>query len=83
MSKDCNGVGSDQVECLGIQNRNTNTDSGENPSPKPKPVDTQNPIGYPKPATYGNVVRAISTFYKYIHNIYNIHMYKQEVVNSK
>ena len=83
-SKDGNESGLSRVECLGTQNWNPNlkpepapnTDSCENPSPKPKPADTRNPIGYPKPVLYGNIVRAISTFYKYIHDIYNIHMYK-------
>ena len=74
-----------RVECVGIQNRNPNlkpepnpnTDSGQNPSPKPKPADTRNPF------LYGNIVRAISTFYKRTHDIYNIYMYKQVTINSK
>jgi len=88
--KDGNRAGSGRVECLGTQNRNpnlksepaSNTDSGENTSPKPKSVDTGNPIGNPKPALCGNIVSATSTFYKHIHDIYNIYMYKQEAINS-
>jgi hypothetical protein len=74
--------------CMGTQNRNPNlkpesvpnTNSDKNPSPK---------RGYPKSAwipkaiLYSNIVRAISTFYRHKHDIYNIHMYKQEAINNK
>lgn len=87
--KDGNGMGSDQVECLVIPNRN--------PDLKPKPVpnagwkfipETETrgylkPNWIPEPALYSNIARTINTFYKYVHDIYNIHMYKQEAINSK
>jgi hypothetical protein len=56
--------------------------------PNPKPHRTpirmiirpQNQThGYPKPALYGDIVRAIRTFYKHMHDIYtHIHMYKKK-----
>ena len=59
ISKDGNGVGSDQVECLCIQNRNPklklesapNTHSGENLSPKSKPADPRNPTDRRSPSS--------------------------------
>jgi len=79
--KDGDGSSSGRVEYLGTQNRNLNlklkpkpnTDSCENPSPKSNPrileirLDTRNPF------YKAIVVRAVSTCYKQMHNIYNIH----------
>jgi hypothetical protein len=70
--RDGNELGSGRVECLGTQNQNPNlkpepdpnTDSGQNTSPELKPADTRNPL------LYGNIIRAVSNFYKHIHDIY-------------
>ena len=51
--------------------------------PETKIRGYRNPIGYSKPALYGNIVREISTSYKHIQDMYNIYMYKQKEINSK
>jgi hypothetical protein len=54
--KDGNKSGSDRVECLGTQNRNRPEHRfGWKFAPETKPADNQNPIGYSKPASYGNI----------------------------
>ena len=89
--QDGNGSGLNRVECLDTQNQNPNLkpepnskiDSGQNPSPKTETADTRNPIRYLKPVLYCSIVREISISYKYIQDIYNNYMYKQEAINSK